>query len=161
MVKKTNRSSNDISVFFDAVKDMMPKTHQDLKNSILRDADKTNSELNTSDDLSVFFEASKEGVPKAHRDLETRIIRDADRAHGIMNAPRIRLWLGRSLDYLKELRGFPSAVGFTASLATGVCIGFYSPDWSGFIISFFQLDVFDEVDFIGSSFELNEIFEDT
>ena len=161
MVKKTNRSSNDISVFFDAVKDMMPKTHQDLNNSILRDADKTNSELNTSDDLSVFFEASKEGVPKAHRDLETCIIRDADRAHGIMNASWIRLWLGRSLDYLKELRGFPSAVGFTASLATGVCIGFYYPDWSDFIISFFQIDVFDEVDFIGSSFELNEIFEGT
>ena len=161
MVRKTNRSSNEIFVFFDAAKDMMPKTHQDLKSSILRDADKTNSELNTSDDLSVFFEASKEGVPKAHRDLETRILRDSDRAHGIMNAPRIRLWLGRSLDYLKELRGFPSAVGFTASLTTGVCIGFYFPDCSDLIISFFQIDVFDEVDFIGLFFELNEIFEDT
>ena len=66
-----------------------------------------------------------------------------------------------SKEEIRERRGFPSAVGFTASLATGVCIGFYSPDWSDFIISFFQIDVFDEVDFIGSFFELNEIFEDT
>ena len=100
-------------------------------------------------------------MPKAHRDLETRILRDADRAHGIMSAPRIRLWLGRFLDYLKDSRGFPSAVGFTASLAAGVCIGFYSPDWADSITSFFQIDVLDEVDFTGSFFELNEIFEDT
>ena len=161
MVKKTNPSSDDISVFFDAAKGMMPKDHQDLKNNILRDAEKTNSEFNTSDELSVFFEASKEGVPKVNRDLETRILRDADRAHRVMNAPRTRLWLERVLDYLKELGGFPSAVGFTASLAAGVCIGFYSPDWSDSITSFFQIDVLDEVDFTGSFFELNEIFEDT
>ena len=78
MVKKTNPSSDDISVFFDAAKGTMPKDHQDLKNNILRDAEKTNSELNTLDELSVFFEASKAGVPKVNRDLETRILRDAD-----------------------------------------------------------------------------------
>ena len=160
MVRKTNRSSNEIFVFFDAAKDMMPKTHQDLKSSILRDADKTNSELNTLNELSVFFEASKEGVPKVNRDLETRILRDADRAHGVMNASQVRLWLDRSLDYLKELGGFPSAVGFTASLAAGVCIGFYSPDWSDSITSFFLIDAFDEVNFTGSFLGLNEIFED-
>jgi len=55
MVKKTNPSSDDISVFFDAAKGTMPKDHQDLKNNILRDAEKTNSELNTLDELSVFF----------------------------------------------------------------------------------------------------------
>ena len=158
MVKKTNPSSDDISVFFDAAKGTMPKDYQDLKNNILRDAEK-NSELNTSDEISVFFEASKEGIPKVNRDLETRILRDADRAHGVMNASRVRLWLDRSLDYLKEL-GFPSAVGFTASLAAGVCIGFYSPDWSDSITSFFLIDAFDEVNFTGSFLGLNEIFED-
>ena len=45
MVKKTNPSSDDILVFFDAAKGTMPKDHQDLKNNILRDAEKTNSEL--------------------------------------------------------------------------------------------------------------------
>ena len=161
MVKKTNRSSDDISVFFDAAKGTMPKMHQDLRNNILRDSEKTNRELDTSDGLSVFFEASKVGAPKVHRDLEARILRDVDGAHGMINAPRFRLWLDRSLDYLKELGGFPSAVGFTASLAAGVCIGFYSPDWLGSISSFFQVDVFGEVDFTGSFFGLNEIFEDT
>ena len=43
MVKKTNPSSDDISVFFDAAKGTMLKGHQDLKNNILRDAEKTNS----------------------------------------------------------------------------------------------------------------------
>ena len=160
MVKKTNPSSDDISVFFDAAKGTMPKDHQDLKNNILRDAEKTNSELNTLDELSVFFEASKKGVPKVNRDLETRILRHADRAHGVMNASQVRLWLDRSLDYLKELGGFPSAVGFTASLAAGVCIGFYSPDWSDSITSFFLIDAFDEVNFTSSFLGLNEIFED-
>lgn len=158
MVKKTNPSSDDISVFFDAAKGTMPKDHQDLKNNILRDAEKTNSELNTLDELSVFFEASKAGVPKVNRDLETRILRDADRAHGVMNASPVRLWLDTSLDYLKG--GFPSAVGLTASLAAGVCIGFYSPDWSDSITSFFLIDAFDEVNFTGSFLGLNEIFED-
>ena len=161
MVKKTNPSLDDISVFFDAAKGTMPKDHEDLKTNILRDSEKTSSELNTSDGLSVFFEASKEGVPKVHRDLETRILRDADRAHGVMNASRVRLWLDRSLDYLKELGGFPSAVGFTTSLAVGVCIGFYSPDWSDTITNFFLIDAFDEVNITGSFFGLNEIFEDT
>ena len=78
MVKKTNPSSDDISVFFDAAKGTMPKGHQDLKNNILRDAENTMSELNTLDELSVFFEASKAGVPKVNRDLERRILRDAD-----------------------------------------------------------------------------------
>ena len=160
MVKKTNPSSDDISVFFDAAKGTMPKDHQDLKNNILRDAEKTNSELNTLDELSVFFEASKAGVPKVNRDLETRILRDADRAHGVMNASPVRLWIDQSLVFLKELGGFPSAVGFTASLAAGVCIGFYSPDWSDSIISYFLIDTFDEVNFTGSFLGLNEIFED-
>ena len=31
MVKKTNPSSDDISVFFDAAKGTMPKDHQDLR----------------------------------------------------------------------------------------------------------------------------------
>ena len=77
-----------------------------------------------------------------------------------MNASPVRLWLERSLDYLKELGGFPSAVGFTASLAAGVFIGFYSPDWSDSITSFFLIDTFDEVNFTGSFLGLNEIFED-
>ena len=103
MVKKTNPSSDDISVFFDAAKGTMPKDHQDLKNNILRDAEKTNSELNTLDGLSMFFEASKAGVPKVNRDLETRILRDADRAHGVMNASPVRLWIDQSLVFLKDL----------------------------------------------------------
>jgi len=41
-----------------------------------------------------------------------------------------------------------------------VCIGFYSPDWSDSITSFFLIDAFDEVNFTGSFLGLNEIFED-
>ncbi|MEL0032478.1 MAG: hypothetical protein VW712_05910 [Paracoccaceae bacterium] len=68
--------------------------------------------------------------------------------------------MDRPIFGLKELGGFPSAVGFTASLAAGVCIGFYSPDWSDPITSFFLIDAFDEVNFTGSFLGLNEIFED-
>ena len=45
MVKKTNPSLDDISVFFDAAKGTMSKDHENLKTNILRDSEKTNSEL--------------------------------------------------------------------------------------------------------------------
>jgi len=56
------------------------------------------------------------------------------------------------------LSGFPSVVGFAASLAVGVYIGFYSPDWTQTLASFFQINIFHEVDFTGLFFGMNEIF---
>ena len=116
---------------------------------------------NPEDGLSVFFEVAKSSTPEVHPDLKVRILKDADKAYGASNVLQSRSWLEQSLDYLKELGGFPSSVGFAASLAAGVCIGFYSPDWSEAIASVFQIDTFYEVDFSISFFEINEIFEDT
>lgn len=116
---------------------------------------------NPKDDLSIFFEVAKSSTPEVHPDLKVRILRDADKTRDELDLVQNRTWLDRALDCLKELGGFPSAVGFTASLAAGMCIGFYSPDWSEALASFFQIDTFDEVDFTGSFFGMNEIFEDT
>ena len=116
---------------------------------------------NPKDDLSIFFEVAKSSTPEVHPDLKARILRDADKTRDGLDLGQNRTWLDRALDCLKELGGFPSAVGFTASLAAGVCIGFYSPDWSEALASVFQIDTFDEVDFTGSFFGMNEIFEDT
>lgn len=115
---------------------------------------------NSKDNLSIFFEAGKSLTPEIHPDLKARILMDADRVNGARDVLKSRSWLDHALDCLKELGGFPSAVGFAASLAVGVCIGLYSPDWSDPLASVFQLDTFDEVDFNGSFFEINEIFED-
>jgi len=116
---------------------------------------------NPKDDLSIFFEVAKSSTPEVHPDLKVRILRDADKTRDELDLVQNRTWLDRALDCLKELGGFPSAVGFTASLAAGVCIGFYSPDWSEALASVFQIDTFDEVDFTSSFFGMNEIFEDT
>ena len=116
---------------------------------------------NHKDDLSIFFEVAKSSTPEAHPDLKVRILRDAGKAHGTRDVQQARSWLGHALDYLKELGGLPSGVGFVASLAAGVCIGFYSPDWSEPLARVFQIDTFDEVDFTGSFFGMNEIFEET
>ena len=110
------------------------------------------NKLNPKDDLSIFFEAAKSSTPEVHPDLKARILRDADKAHGARDVLQARPWLNHALDYLKELGGFPSAVGFAASITAGVCIGFYSPDWSEPLASVFQIDTFDEVDFTGSFF---------
>ena len=116
---------------------------------------------NHKDDLSIFFEVAKSSTPEVHPDLKVRILRDANKTRDELDLVQNRTWLDRALDCLKELGGFPSAVGFTASLAAGVCIGFYSPDWSEALASVFQIDTFDEVDFTSSFFGMNEIFEDT
>ena len=116
---------------------------------------------NPKDDLSLFFEAAKSSTPEVYPDLKARILRDADKTRDGIDLVQNRTWLDRALDCLKELGGFPSAVGFTASLAAGICIGFYSPDWSEALANVFQIDTFDEVNFTGSFFGMNEIFEDT
>ena len=64
------------------------------------------------------------------------------------------------VNFLKDLVRFPSTVGFVASLMIGACIGFYSPDWSQPLASILNINTFDEINFTGSFFEMNELFED-
>ena len=49
-------------------------------------------------------------------------------------------------------------MGFAASLAGGVYIGFYSPDWTQPLVSFLQINTFYEVDFTGLFLGMNDIF---
>ena len=116
---------------------------------------------NSEEDLSMFFEAAKSSPPESHQDLKVRILKDADKAHEVRYLPRPRSWLAHALDHLKELGRIPSAAGFATSLAAGVCIGLYVPDLSEPIAIVFQIDTFNEVDFTGSFFGINEIFEGT
>ncbi len=113
---------------------------------------------NPKDDVSIFFDVAKTSTPKIHPNLKARILRDANKICGGGDVVRDRTRLDSTLDLLNELAGFPSVVGLTSSLAVGVCIGFYSPDWSESLAIFFQIDTFDAVDFTGSFFGMNEIF---
>jgi len=107
---------------------------------------------NPRDDFSNFFETAKSPTLKAHADLKVRILRDADKTRDELYLAQRRSWLGITFIYLKELGGSSAAVGFSASLAAGVFIGFYSPDWSELIASVVGLDALNEVDLIGSFF---------
>ena len=108
-------------------------------------------------DLSNFFDAAKTSAPKVSPAFKARILKDAHKTRGggdaIQDLPR----LDATLLCLKELSGFPSVVGFAASLAVGVYIGFYSPDWTQSLPGFFQI-IIHEVDFTGLFFGMNEIF---
>ena len=88
-------------------------------------------------DLSNFFDAAKTSAPKVSPAFKVRILKDAHKTRGggdaIQDLPR----LDATLVCLKELSGFPLVVGFAASLAVGVYIGFYSPDWTQPLASFF------------------------
>ena len=112
------------------------------------------------DDLSNFFEAAKSASPRVNSDLKVRILRDAENIHGNIDLPRNLSWLKNTLSLLTDLVGVPSAVGFAASLMIGACIGFYSPDWSEPLASILNINTFDEINFTGSFFEMNELFKD-
>jgi hypothetical protein len=113
---------------------------------------------NSKNYLSIFFEEAKISAPKVSPVFKARILKDAHKTWGggdaIQDSPR----LDATLLCLKELSGFPSVLGFGASLTVGFYIGFYSPDWTQPLASFFQINTFDEVDFTGLFFGMNEIF---
>ena len=89
-------------------------------------------------DLSNFFDAAKTSAPKVSPAFKARILKDAHKTWGGGDAIRDLPRLDATLVCLKELSGFPSVVGFAASLAVGVYIGFYSPDWTQPLASFFR-----------------------
>ena len=112
------------------------------------------------DDLSNFFEAAKSASQRVNPDLKVRILRDAENIHDNIGLPRNLSWLKNALNFLEDLVGVPSTVGLAASLMVGAFIGFYSPDWSEPLESFLNINTFDEINFTGSFFEMNELFED-
>ena len=108
-----------------------------------------------TEELSNFFEAAKSSSPKINPDLEALILRDADTMHQTLNSMQNRSWFN---SLLKGLAGIPSTVGLAASLMAGVCIGFYSPDWSEPLASLFYINSFEDINFTGSFFEMNELY---
>ena len=111
-----------------------------------------------TDELYNFFEAAKSSSPKLDPDLEARILRDADTMQHNLNTMQNRYWFNNLLNFLKDLGGIPSTVGLAASLMTGVCIGFYSPDWSETLASLFYINTFEEINLTGSFLEMNELY---
>ena len=120
------------------------------------DKDKRNSK----DELSDFFKAARSASPGVNSNLQARILRDAEKINDNIDFPQNLSWLRNTLNFLKDLVRFPSTVGFAASLMIGACIGFYSPDWSQPLASILNINTFDEINFTGSFFEMNELFED-
>ena len=120
------------------------------------DKDKRNSK----DELSDFFKAARSASPRVNSYLKLRILRDAEKIQGNLYLPRNLSWFNNTLNFLKNLGGVPSTVGFAASLMVGACIGFYSPDWSEPLASILNVNIFEEINFTGSFFEMNELFED-
>ena len=115
---------------------------------------------NSKDELSEFFKAARRASPRVNSYLKARILRDAEKIHGNLYLPRNLSWFNNTLNFLKNLGGVPSTVGFAASLMVGACIGFYSPDWSEPLASILNVNIFEEINFTGSFFEMNELFED-
>ena len=115
---------------------------------------------NSKDELSDFFKAARSASPRVNSYLKARILRDAKKIHGNPDLPRNLSWFNNTLNFLKNLGGVPSTVGFAASLMVGACIGFYAPDWSEPLASILNINTFDEINFTGSFFEMNELFED-
>ena len=115
---------------------------------------------NSKDELSEFFKAARNASPRVNSYLKARILRDAEKIHGNLYLPRNLSWFNNKLNLLKNLGGVPSTVGFAASLMVGACIGFYSPDWSEPVASVLNINIFEEINFTGSFFEMNELFED-
>ena len=108
--------------------------------------------------LSIFFEEAKTSAPKISPVFKARILKDAYKTRGGGDAIQDSPKLDATLVCLKELSGLPSVLGSGSSLAVGFYIGFYSPDWTQPLASFFQINTFDEVDFTGLFFGMNEIF---
>ena len=115
---------------------------------------------NSKDKLSEFFKAARTASPRVNSYLKARILRDAEKINGNLYLPRNLSWFNSTVNFLKNLGGVPSTVGFAASLMVGACIGFYSPDWSEPLASILNINTFDEINFTGSFFEMNELFED-
>ena len=115
---------------------------------------------NSKDELSEFFKAARSASPRVNSYLKSRILRDAEKIQGSLYLPRNLSWFNNTLNFLKNLGGVPSTVGFAASLMVGACIGFYSPDWSEPLASILNINIFEEINFTGSFFEMNELFED-
>lgn len=111
-----------------------------------------------TEELSNFFEAAKSSSPKINPDLAARILRDADTVHNDLNSLQNRSWSNKFLDFLKDLGGVPSTVGFATSLMMGVYIGFYSPDWSEPVASLFYINSFEDINLTGSFLEMNELY---
>jgi hypothetical protein len=114
----------------------------------------------SKDELSDFFKAARTAPPGVNSNLKARILRDAEKIYDNIDFPQNLSWLRNTLNFLKDLVRFPSTVGFAASLMIGACIGFYSPDWSQPLASILNINTFDEINFTGSFFEMNELFED-
>ena len=114
----------------------------------------------SKDELSNFFKAARSASPRVNPDLRARILRDAEKINGNLDLPRNLSWFNNTLYFLKGLGRVPSTVGFAASLMLGAFIGFYSPDWSEPLASILNINTFDEINFTGSFFEMNELFED-
>ena len=114
----------------------------------------------SKDELSDFFKAARSASPGVNSNLQARILRDAEKINDNIDFPQNLSWLRNTLNFLKDLVRFPSTVGFAASLMIGACIGFYSPDWSQPLASILNINTFDEINFTGSFFEMNELFED-
>ena len=114
----------------------------------------------SKDELSNFFKAARSASPRVNPDLRARILRDAEKISGNLDLPRNLSWFNNTLYFLKGLGRVPSTVGFAASLMLGAFIGFYSPDWSEPLASILNINTFDEINFTGSFFEMNELFED-
>lgn len=115
---------------------------------------------NSKDELSDFFKAARSASPRVNSYLKARILRDAEKIQGNLDLPRNLSWFNNTLNFLWDKGGVPSTVGFAASLMVGACIGFYSPDWSEPLASILNINTFDEINFTGSFFEMNELFED-
>ena len=114
----------------------------------------------SKDVRSDFFKAARNASPRVNSNLKARILRDAEKMYGNLDLPRNLSWFNNTLNCLKDQGGVPSTVGFAASLMIGAFIGFYSPDWSEPLASILNINTFDEINFTGSFFEMNELFED-
>ena len=115
---------------------------------------------NSKDELSEFFKAARSASPRVSSYLKARILRDAEKIQGNLYLPRNLSWFNNTLNFLNNLGGVPSTVGFAASFVVGACIGFYSPDWSEPLASILNVNIFEEINFTDSFFEMNELFED-
>ena len=98
------------------------------------------------DDLAAFFEAARAVTPEPTPDLKMRILADADRLQKADKVSKKRNWFADLKDWFHELGGAPSAIGFASSLAAGVYIGFFSPDWSEPVATLLQLDMFEDLE---------------
>ena len=110
------------------------------------------------DELSDLFKSARSAPPSINSDLTARILGDAEKILGNIDLPRNYSWFNNTQNFLKDLVGVPSSIGFAASLMLGAYIGLYSPDWSETLTSIIDINTFDEINFTESFFEMNELF---